>query len=556
MARPILLVGLVFIFLIGLTTSRFARGGNAPGSALAVATVANMVALGVVVWLSAAWMNQLDANRQETEAENARIAAIVKSSGAAIIGKDLHGMITSWNEAATKLYGFTAKEAIGQSIHLIAPPGKEAEMDHILDETQAGRSILPFDTVRKRKDETLVEISLSTSLIRDADGNLVGAAAVARDVSDARHIQRLNEIIVEASPASVVMVDPDGKIALVNSAAVESFGYAPDELIGKGVEVLVPDSVRNGHHILRRGFMQEPVARQMGAGRDLYGRKKNGTEFPVEVGLSPVETLDGTFVLCTVIDITQRKLDEATIQRHVATLEQYNEELKRSNAELEQFAYIASHDLQEPLRMVVSYMGLFESRYKGQFDERADKYINYAVDGASRMQQLVNDLLAYSRVGSQGRPFVSVRVDRVLDQVLHGLSGAIAESGTEITRDPMPEVLADELQLGLVFQNLIGNSIKFRGSEPPVIHIGVSEDDAFWTFSVSDNGIGIEPAYAERIFQMFQRLHERGVYEGSGIGLAISKKIIERHGGKIWLDTEPKEGADFRFTLPKERIAA
>ncbi len=210
-------------------------------------------------------------------------------------------------------------------------------------------------------------------------------------------------------------------------------------------------------------------------------------------------------------------------------------ELERSNAELEQFAYVASHDLQEPLRMVASYTELLAKKYQGKLDEKADKYINYAVDGSKRMQRLINDLLAYSRVGTQAKPVESVDTSAVVDKVLAALELALRESGGEVTRDGLPTVMADETQFFQLFQNLIGNALKFHGPDAPRVHVGAERNGSEWTFSVSDNGIGIEARHAERIFMVFQRLHGRGKYPGTGIGLAIAKKIVERHEGRIWM---------------------
>jgi PAS domain S-box-containing protein len=227
------------------------------------------------------------------------------------------------------------------------------------------------------------------------------------------------------------------------------------------------------------------------------------------------------------------------------------EELARSNAELQQFAYIASHDLQEPLRMVTSYLQLFARRYQNQLDTNADEFIAYAVDGATRMQALINDLLAYSRVGTRNLPFEAVDCNLVVKQVIRNLQIAIAESQATVTYDSLPTVIGDETQLAQVFQNLISNAIKFRGVALPRVHITASRQNREWCFSVQDNGIGIEPDYADRIFVIFQRLHSRTEYPGTGIGLAICKKIVERHGGRIWIESELGQGTTFHFTIPE-----
>jgi PAS domain S-box-containing protein len=242
-------------------------------------------------------------------------------------------------------------------------------------------------------------------------------------------------------------------------------------------------------------------------------------------------------------DITEQKAADEALAMAV-------EDLKRSNEELEQFAYVASHDLQEPLRMVASYVELLRRRYQGQLDDKADKYITYAVDGAVRMQQLINDLLTYSRLGKQDWVFTSVDGEKLLKHTLTNLDTTIKEQKANITHDPLPTVLANESQFGQLLQNLIGNAIKFHGNEAPCIHVSAQRVDDVWQFSIRDNGIGIAPEYAERIFVIFKRLHTHSEYPGTGIGLAVCKKIVEQHGGQIWLDSKPDKGTTFFFTIP------
>ncbi len=259
--------------------------------------------------------------------------------------------------------------------------------------------------------------------------------------------------------------------------------------------------------------------------------------------LSPLESPDGVLVTAAIRDISTRKKAEASLLNKI-------DELNRSNEELGQFAYIASHDLQEPLRMVASYTQLLSRRYKGKLDAEADEFIAFAVDGANRMQRLIQDLLAFSRVGTKGKDLHDTSSEEALSQALRNLRTAIQESGALVTHDPMPTVLADEMQLTQLFQNLVGNAIKYQNPGVPRIHVAAARNGGGkWVFSVKDNGLGIDSQYFEKIFGMFQRLHKREEFAGTGIGLAICKKIIERHGSSITVESTLGQGSTFSFAL-------
>ena len=721
-------------------------------------------------------------------------SAIIESSDDAIIAKQLDGVIIAWNPGAERLYGFTAQEAIGSNIEIIVPEDRRDEVWTIIERIRNGERVHHFETVRMHKNGLLINVSLTVSPVWSPNGQVSCVSVIARDITEQKNNDHIFRMVVEASPNGLIMVDNAGRIVLVNSEAERQFGYTREELLGNSVDILVPDLLRATHSEHRAGFTANSAARMMGSGRELHGLRKDGSSFPVEIGLNPIQGADGMRVLSAIVDISKRVQTERAmreteqklstivdllpvgvaildsqrkmiysnpaltnivdlppsdadiddhIRRHyirgdgapmaqnefassralreqktvydvetgiikedgsltwtnvsavpvhfsdwrvvivttdmterknaqdkllfqacllenisdaiIATnlnglitnwnaaaeelygwksseilgltvaeilqpeyvgttpeqvqieLEQkgswkgevvhyrndgaplnilsslaqlkdasgkiigavlvnrditerkrtemallaQTQELQRSNAELEQFAYIASHDLQEPLRMVASYTELLRERYSGQLDARADKFINYAVDGARRMQQLVNDLLSYSRIGTQGKAFAPTDTDFVLKRVLASIALKIHETNAQIAYGTLPVVLADPIQIGQLFQNLIGNAIKFRGNDIPKIIINAHKiDRTMWQFSVTDNGIGIDTEYAQRVFQIFQRLHERTSYPGSGIGLAIAKKIVERHGGRIWFESEAGHGATFFFTLP------
>jgi PAS domain S-box-containing protein len=348
---------------------------------------------------------------------------------------------------------------------------------------------------------------------------------------------------LEAAPDAMVVVNQSGDIVLLNRQAEKQFGYSRDELLGQQVTNIIPEGFAERLIADDLRSAEDALAQQIGTGIELTARRKDGTAFPIELMLSPLASGDTILVTAAIRDITVRKKAEADLLQTVA-------ELNRSNEELGQFAYLASHDLQEPLRMVASYTQLLSRRYKGRLDSDADEFIAFAVDGASRMQRLIEDLLSYSRVGTTGQPLVATSSEAALEQALANLHVAVAEHGAEVTHDPLPTVLADEVQLIQLFQNLVGNAIKYQDSDVPKIHVSAARNgDRMWTFSVKDNGLGIGPEYLEKVFGMFERLHRRDEYAGTGIGLAICRKIVERHGGEISVESQLGEGSTFHFAL-------
>jgi PAS domain S-box-containing protein len=338
----------------------------------------------------------------------------------------------------------------------------------------------------------------------------------------------------------MVVVNLDGAIVLLNLQAEKQFGYHRAELLGQPVNNIIPEGFAERLIADDLRSAADALAQQIGTGIELSGRRKDGSEFPIEIMLSPMENDEGILVTAAIRDITARKEAEAKLLQQL-----------EANEELGQFAYIASHDLQEPLRIVAGYTQLLSRRYKGRLDSDADEFIAFAVDGVERMQRLIRDLLAYSRVGTERKDLLETSSEEALQRALINLGGAIQESGAVVTHDPLPAVLADETQLAQLFQNLVGNAIKYaRPGIVPRVHISASKlGENTWSFAVADNGLGIDPQYFERIFGMFQRLHKRDEFAGTGIGLAICKKIVERHGGSISVESEPGQGSTFHFAL-------
>ncbi|CAN5223219.1 hypothetical protein BH10PSE7_BH10PSE7_05070 [soil metagenome] len=484
---------------------------------------------------------------------------LLEAAPDAMVVVNQSGEIVLLNLQAEKQFGYRRDELLGQKVKNIIPEGfaerlladgLRTEEDALAQQIGTG-----IELVGRRKDGGAFPIELMLSPLESTDGILVTAAI--RDISVRKNAERhLAQMegryrgLLEAAPDAMVVVNQSGEIVLLNLQAEKQFGYRRNELLGQKVKALIPDGF--AERLIADGLRsaEDAIAQQIGTGIELQGRRKDGTAFPIELMLSPLGSAEGILVTAAIRDITTRKLAEAHLLQSLA-------ELNRSNEELGQFAYIASHDLQEPLRMVASYTQLIAKRYKGKLDADADDFIAFAVDGASRMHHLIQDLLAYSRVGSKEKDLRDTSSEGALEQALRNLRGAIDDSGAIITHTSLPDVMADEMQLTQLFQNLVGNAIKYQNPGIPIVHIEARRSDgAKWTFSVRDNGFGIDPQYYDRIFGLFQRLHKREEFAGTGIGLAICKKIVELHGGNISVESQPGQGSTFRFDLAESAEAA
>ena len=750
--------------------------------------------------------------KSEAQADRARLGAIVESSHDAIIGKNLDGLITSWNLGAERIYGYGVTEAVGKPITMLIPPEKRDEFTRLMEKIKRGEPVVNHDAERIRKDGERIQVSLTLSPVKDAAGRIVGASAIGCDITEQKrmeaalnHERGLWQTLLDTSPDKIYFKDTQSRFIKCSQSQARDFGKkSPDEMVGRTDFDIFDESharpafedeqeiIRTGRPIIAKEEREDykdghvtwvtstkmpmrdadgRVVGIMGISRDITERKqaeealhrsreefkdlfdnapvgfheldaegrlirinntelkilghtaeellgqfvwklstdeetsrratlaklggdqtlaqsyerifrrKDGSTVPVLVNDRLLKLPDGVIIgiHSTVEDITARKAAEKSLARRTAELArerlflrtlidnlpdiifakdaQYRftlvntacarqlgagsveavpgktdtdfvspelasqyladeqalmqsgepvtkeepfqhkgtgelrwslttkvplkddagkvvgligiarditerreaevqlqrtmAELERSNKELEQFAYIASHDLQEPLRMVSSYTQLLAKRYEGQLDEKTKKYVHYAVDGASRMQSLIIDLLAYSRVGRRGKPLEPADSRAILGEALQNLAARIEETGAVITNGDLPTVRADASQLVLVFQNLISNAIKFRREGVPGIHVSARDKGGEWLFAVKDNGIGIEARHADRVFVIFQRLHTREEYPGTGIGLSVCKRVVERHGGKIWFESEPGNGTTFFFTIPK-----
>jgi PAS domain S-box-containing protein len=387
--------------------------------------------------------------------------------------------------------------------------------------------------------------------IRGADGRPVRWIGTSTDIQDQKlaeeKLRRSEErmrSIVDTTYDAFIVTDADGRIIDWNRQAEIMFGLTRDEAKGKSlVETIIPGRHRQAHSeelsrslALRAG----PISCKRIESAAL---RRDGVEFPVEIRLSILPTDEGVLVCTAIRDVTERKRSEEELMRTTA-------ELIRSNSDLERYAYLASHDLQEPLRAVTSFTQLLALEYADKLDADAREYLGYVVAGAKRMQALINQLLDYSRLGTQRKPFALVDCRRIYETAVADLKVAIDESGAILTRADLPQVMGDGVQLVQVFQNLLANAIKFRRCHGPQVHVWAEHTDKEWQFAVRDNGIGIDSRNFERLFVIFQRLHHRDEYAGTGIGLAVCKKIVELHGGRIWVESKPGEGSTFYFTIP------
>lgn len=471
----------------------------------------------------------------------------------AILLVDGTGKIVHLNRQASTLFGYSPEELINQTIERLIP--ERYAVAHV----NYRNSFLTAPTKRpmgkssanllcRCKDGREIPVDIMLSPLGHEQTGLT--MAVVRDVTDrAIFMERLRvseakfRAVFESAPDPILAVSERGLIVMANQQATQVFGYTNEELIGASIEMLVPESSRSEHVTLRNRYINHPHARPMGAGLALTARHKDGREVPVDIMLSPIHTAEGNFIMSIVRDVTERRRVEQKLREQA-------KELQRSNAELEQFAYVASHDLQEPLRAVAGSCQFIERKLGHSLEPDVLEFLGFAVDGAKRMQELIHDLLAFSRIGRSMR-VDKVDLNHVLARVKVNLAEQLRETGTTLHMTHLPSIKGDASQLVQLFQNLLSNAMKFRSKEAtPEIKITWQASGPYATFAVADNGIGIPATQQDRIFILFQRLHHRDEYPGTGIGLAICKKIIESHGGKIWVESELNRGSTFSFTLP------
>ncbi len=457
--------------------------------------------------------------------------------------------------SSEKILGYTPEEVMQRSLEetrAAMHPDDLQKMDENVIELLASKGATGSSIQYRMKHKELGYrwVSDSRSVIYDETNSPVLLVGILRDINESRLVQeelRQREqdylILLESTHDSIIVVDAETlKVVFGNRRSSLMFGFDPVLHDGVGVNLL--DYIHpEDREIVIKGFLEDLYQHDRRQTYDVRAKTRDGREILISSLATRIEFQGRVAVLLSLRDVTESRQVEKLLKQTMA-------ELVRSNAELERFAYVASHDLQEPLRMVAGYTQLLARRYKGKLDADADEFIGYAVDGATRMQQLINALLDYSRVGTRGKPFGPTSCEESLNQAIANLQASIKENDATVTHDNLPTVMADDSQMVRLFQNLVGNAIKFHSDEKPTVHVKAERNGTEWIFSVRDNGIGIDPQYFDRIFVIFHRLHGRGEYPGTGIGLAICKKIIERHNGRIWVESQPGKGATFYFTLP------
>ncbi|MFI2741284.1 PAS domain S-box protein [Zhouia sp. PK063] len=471
--------------------------------------------------------------------------AFIEAAPDAIIVVNQLGQIVLVNAQTGKLFGYKKEELLGKDVEILIPDeflSNHRKHRFNYQKNPAFRSMgQGLELFGKNRDGNRFPVEISLSPLKTEDGIFYSAAI--RDITERKKAERKFRGLLESAPDAMVIAGRDGKIQLVNAQVENIFGYERDELIGQPVEILIPPRFHKNHPSRRNGFFSNIKARPMATALDLSAVKKNGEEFPAEISLSPLETEEGMLVSAAIRDTSERKAAEKALHA-------YNFELKNKNKELEQFAYIASHDLQEPLRTVISLVDLLNKQYYNTLDDAAKQYLTYITQASDRMSDLIKALLDYSRIG-RDKQIRKVDCNLLVTEIQTDLSSFISENHAIFNIAPLPTIKGYRTELRLLFQNLIHNAIKFRNKEKaPVISITSRQVDDFWEFCIADNGIGINPEFKHKIFKIFQRLHPKNIYEGTGIGLAHCQKIVDLHGGRIWVESTPGMSSSFYFSIP------
>lgn len=484
-------------------------------------------------------------NLGKTKYNELNFKLMVEASPTALILVNRFGEIIYLNISAEKLFNYNKNELLGKTIDILIPGDFHSVHNIYLEKfflkpesRQMGGNKELF---AQKKNGIKFPVEIGLNPIETINGTSVLAAII--DISERKRASKQFRLVVESAPNAMILADNLGQIVMINRQTEILFNYTKEELIGKKVEILVPNRYRDIHLHHRETFYKSPLTRSMGSGRDLYALSKNGVEIPIEIGLNLIPQEDESFVLISIIDITERKKNEETFKEYIRKIE-------HKNKELEQFTYIASHDLSTPIHNIIGLISLISEDESVFNNKELTQKLRYIENSTIRMKELIKGLLNYSRLGKKTE-LKEVNLNSLVNDVLADLDFLIKKKEAQINIDSLPVIRVFELEIRLLFQNIIGNALKYVDEKTsPSINISAKQDNSCWQFAVKDNGIGIPNNQKDKIFLLFQRLHSHSEYEGIGIGLAHCKKILELHNGKIWVDSEIGIGSTFYFSIP------